>query len=178
MLYFSKVHRGPARLDHRAVRLDRVRARPPRRDPLDHHRRRPHRGLDLVADETELDDEDHRLAPRLHAPPKGLDRRRPHRPNRGHDRDPLVAVDIANMATRERRLLYPARTSPLNTRRSLAPIRRLLPPLLGPDRGLGQGLGPGRGLDLHFRVDHQSQDLVLGRHIKQIRLTNLTPLKL
>lgn len=166
MLYFPKVHRGRARLDRRAVRLDRVRARRARRDPPDHHRRRPHRGLDRAADETELDDEDHRLgAPRLRAPPRGLDPRRHPRPNRGLDRDPLVAVDIASMATRGRRLLYPeTRTSPLNTRRSLAPIRHRPPLLLArPGRGLGQGLGPGRDLDLHFRADRQSQGLVLGR---------------
>lgn len=57
-------------------------------------------------------------------------------------------------------------------------IRHLPPPLLGPPgRELGQGLGPGRDLDLHFRADRLSQGLVLGRHIKHIRLTNLTPLK-
>lgn len=169
MLYFSKVHRDPAHLDHRAVRRDRVRARQPRRDPLDHPRRRPHRrrDLDRAADEIEIDDEDHRLAPRLRAPPRGLDRRRPPRPNRGHDRDPLVAVDIASMAARGRRLSYPARTSQLNTRRSLAPIRHHPPLLLGPlGRGLGQGLDQGRDLDLHIRADRLSQGLVLGRHIQ------------
>lgn len=181
MLYFSKVHRGPARLDHRVVRRGRVQARPHRRDPLDHHHRRPHRGLDRAADErTELDGEDHRLAPRLRAPPRGLDPLRPHRPNRGHDQDQLVAVDIVSMAARGRRLLYLARTSQLNTKRSLALIRRLPPLLLGPPgRGLGQDLGPGQDLDLHFRADRLSQGLVLGRHIQtdEINKFNMKTLK-